>query len=150
FTQPSVLQEFRRFSGRGLAERFLYSMPVNEFQKGLGIKLSENNKKSYERLLNDMLKNSESNTNAVKISLGKDTWNDFETLFELAEKEKYNDDNPDILQGWYAKLIGKIMKIVVLLHVTQEFIDKEKVEALILNRKDMDKATKLFDYFEEH
>src|SRR5699024_5587857 len=75
FTQPSVLQEFRRFSGRGLAERFLYSMPVNEFQKGLGIKISENNKKSYERLLNDMLKNSESNTNAVKISLGKDTLN---------------------------------------------------------------------------
>lgn len=151
FTQPVVLTDFRSMDGRGLAERFLISMPKNKYRKGLGVRVDEEIKESFKsNILSIIEKMSDKNHEVKYIELGDIALDDYVELYDKAEREQFRNDNPEVLKSWYAKFIAKLMKIITLLNTTKQMISYGKVDNTKLGKEDLSKAKKLYHYFELH
>lgn len=144
FVQPSVLQEFQHFNGRGLSERFLYGLPNVQYHKGFGEAVPDMTTFNYNNAISALLSLEEKE---VRIKVGESASEQFEQLYDYTKREAFNPDNPEVLQGWYAKLAGTLLRIVTLLHIAEEMAVHGKVVSKKLANEDIGKAFALLPFF---
>lgn len=150
FVQPIVLNEFKCIEGRGLVERFLFSVPNIQYQPGIGESIPVDINEEYKENIKILLEKNPKDEEDTIIEIDDSALSLFEEINERAKIEKFNEDNPVVMQGWYAKLLAKLMKIISVLHITEQISNYGKVNNKYLGKGDLDKAQKLFNYFEEH
>ncbi|MEL3973049.1 YfjI family protein [Rossellomorea oryzaecorticis] len=142
FIQPSVLGELRAFNGRGFSERFLYSLKSPKYQEGFGVAIPKVIKDRYKENITKLLEMDDVGT----ITVSEEAYQRFTDLHNEIKREAFNEDYPEILQGWFGKLTGTILRIIALLHIAEEIDLNGKVISNELTSEDIEKGFALLPY----
>ena len=117
--QPSVIEDFiadRRFIGKGLAQRFLYSQPPSLCGKRqlCNTPISDEIRNNYYSVINHLLSLPES-TNCI--ALTPEAFNLFNNFFDEIEKTLNSLGRYDNNRTFLSKLLGKTARICGIFHL---------------------------------
>ncbi|WP_140422984.1 YfjI family protein [Ureibacillus sinduriensis] len=159
FVQPSVIQDLPPyFSYRGLTQRFLFFLPKSFIGER---KIQPNEIPDYvvniynaniKKLIELRLPTQSDPNNPIKSSLplifnseAQQYLTQIQIEIELMFK---NQDLNEALKGWLGKLVGQIIRIAGLLHVT-EYVQTGTIP-MSISKETLMKADSLRDYFIQH
>jgi hypothetical protein len=151
FTQPIELKILNEFVGRGLAERFLISVPEKfpfeeiSFNNPMSKEIEESFHSRLIKLINLEVEDGEF---AVKVQ--EKSKEQFEKLYFKIFKESYNPSYPDSYQEWLLKVFGNLIKLITLIKVSDKMKTSEKEKVIYLDESDITKIEQLFEYYNSH
>ncbi|GGE56042.1 hypothetical protein GCM10011391_38810 [Pullulanibacillus camelliae] len=149
-TQPVELKKLRGFEGRGLVERFLYSVPKVNSVLRLGVGIVDEVRDLYNLNLRRIIANG-SNLEQGVIKVSQNAKERFNELYETINKEMLDDNYSDSFKEWLAKVYGNLIKIVSLIRVANELEYKETIDKnLELYERDLSNLEKLYKYYKSH
>lgn len=153
FVQPTVIQNLpRKFSERGLTQRFLFFLPQSfiGFRKIKPIPIPTQTKKIYEINIRKLitLEHQKQKKEPIQLVFDEGATKYLIDIQIEVEKMLGNQDMDFGFKGWLGKLIGQIVRIAGVLHIAEN-IQNEKIPNKI-TRKTLKRADLLRDYFIKH
>ncbi|NSL53295.1 YfjI family protein [Calidifontibacillus erzurumensis] len=153
FVQPTVIQNLpRKFSERGLTQRFLFFLPQSfiGFRKIKPIPIPTQTKKIYEINIRKLItfEHQKQKKEPIQLVFDEGATNYLIDIQTEVEKMLGNQDMDFGFRGWLGKLIGQIVRIAGVLHIAEN-IQNEKIPNKI-TRKTLKRADLLRDYFIKH
>lgn len=151
FVQPNVIENMmsnRKFKGRGLTSRFLYSMPKSlvGHRPFNTASVPESEKLKFEALIKDLLDKDKptENNERVTITLNSEARTVFEKYYLFVEK-RLNGDFEHIAE-WAGKIAGTTARIAALLWCA----DNTNASDYVIDGETMKRAVAIGKYFIEH
>ncbi|GGM34661.1 hypothetical protein GCM10011351_20830 [Paraliobacillus quinghaiensis] len=150
FVQPSVIGGMsNEFSDRGVTQRFIYSLPKSNVgfrdpdPKLIDQKVKNNYKKNIVRLLEI------ANDEIEYVTLSNKAQEYLNEMIHEIELELRNQDLSTSIKAWLGKLIGQILRITALLHISFE-ITKGTAFQTEIGVDTLKRVYNLKDYFIKH
>lgn len=152
--QPSVIKELpKAVYDRGLLARFIYSIPFDNLggRKSRTIEISKEISDTYFSFIQKLLK--WETTESIPLKLSDDAQ---ELLFNIMDEIEieFREEGifHDELRSWGGKLIGQLLRIAGLFHISSQAIHAHDITDIntTISKESFENASKLKDYFIAH
>jgi len=144
-TQPTNVKTLEKSNGRGLIQRFLLYYNYNQLNKiNIFYEANQEVEKEFRKKVSQLLK---LNT-TIQCTVDEEAVTEFEDIYELIEKTKYNNELGHVEQEWNGKIFGNLIKVIAIIKTVEKIKDGEDIPtSVLIELNDVEKLRKLYKYY---